>query len=616
MTRATNLRIEMTRLPRARRKDRALALLLAAAVVGPRAAWAEEPAAPSVEQAEERIRKAEALNQQGVALLEAGSTERALEAFVESRRVLPTTKNVTNAAICLDELGRYDESLELLEELLIEELAAGLDEEDRAALGPMMADLRAKVGSVSVSSNAGGEITIDGRPRGKLPLRTPLRVLAGSHKIRIARNGFHTFEKTFEVAAGGALSIDAKLEPILGVGQLVVTDEGASGTDLYVDGAKVGTTPWEGSLAPGEHLVWTENAEVGTAPMLAVVVEGQAALVTLKSRPLGARIALTVEPREAAIELGGTRVGKGQWSGRLPLGAHPVSITEPGYHAKELELESASGAGTTDLTVRLDIDESHPRWPKAVEGDFWVGAFGGFSGASSFGSTPDQSCPEACEGSPTVLGFLAGLRGAYRFPFGASVELAGGYWRLGSSFTRTLVDRQETTVDGQPRNLDVTYQLEDDTLVHGPFVGAGVSYRGFVDDVERFHLLGRATIGVLIARATNPIEGTASTSNGETVPIILEERSQVQTSVAPFIMPEIGAGAALGPIELVLSLGIGIFPANGPTFERGRFGADTTGGSDDPLSVKNSRESGLITTERAYSSFLLWVPQVAVQHTF
>ena len=68
-------------------------------------------------------------------LLQANDVERALAYFLRSRAEQASAKNTGNAAICLSRLGRYDEALEMYEELLLR-FSGDLDAEDRATLGP------------------------------------------------------------------------------------------------------------------------------------------------------------------------------------------------------------------------------------------------------------------------------------------------------------------------------------------------------------------------------------------------------------------------------------------------------------------------------------------------
>jgi hypothetical protein len=159
----------------------------------------------------------------------------------------------------------------------------------------------------------------------------------------------------------------------------------------------------------------------------------------------------------------------------------------------------------------------------------------------------------------------------------------------------------------------VTYDLQDDVRVHGPYVSAGLSWRRTM--ARRFHLGARATMGLLMASSTDPVSGSASTG-GPSSPVFAERGQESVTSVAPFLVPELFGGMAVGRFELGLSLAVAFFPANGPTLDRGRFGAQTSEGVADPSSVLVSSESDVLESERAYSRFVLFVPGLSFGGTF
>lgn len=203
---------------------RTLALLGALTLVRAREASAQAPAVqsarpaapattPSPTDVDDRLEAAKQHFRRGVTLLNAGDTERALEAFLESRSLVPSRKNSTNAAICLERLGRFDEALELYEEILTR-FANDLDEDDRRSLAPGMAALRNKIGYLELSSNVDGLVVIDGRARGRLPLSTALRVLPGEREVRVLKDGYRAFTQIITVEAAKTQALAAELEPL------------------------------------------------------------------------------------------------------------------------------------------------------------------------------------------------------------------------------------------------------------------------------------------------------------------------------------------------------------------------------------------------------------------
>ncbi|MBI4700565.1 MAG: hypothetical protein HY744_05280, partial [Deltaproteobacteria bacterium] len=135
---------------RRRRRARALALAAGAALWllaatapaqptppagGPPGPTAAEPAGQPEPPPDPKLAEAKRLFFSGNELRLAGDYQRALDYYLESRALMPSVANTKNAAICLDELGRYDEALELYEDL-ITRFREEISEEDRAAVAP------------------------------------------------------------------------------------------------------------------------------------------------------------------------------------------------------------------------------------------------------------------------------------------------------------------------------------------------------------------------------------------------------------------------------------------------------------------------------------------------
>jgi hypothetical protein len=264
------------------------AVLVGALLLTPARAAAQEPDP-------DKLAAAKNLFRSGVALLNTGDYERALDYFLRSRAQVPSLQNTTDIAICLDALGRYDEALDMYEELLVRfshELAA----DDKAKLGLVMAALRARVGSISVSANVEGRLVIDGRARGDLPQSAPLRVLGGRHVVRIFRDGYTAFEIRVDVPVGSTVRVEGRLAPLAEAGLLRVEDPASDGFDVFIDGTRVGRVPWEGGLPPGRHVVRTQRGDRGSAPHAAEVQQGQMVLLRMSASDLGPPILTPSSP--------------------------------------------------------------------------------------------------------------------------------------------------------------------------------------------------------------------------------------------------------------------------------------------------------------------------------
>lgn len=553
-------------------------------------ALAQDELAPAPYQ-DPKLEEAKRLFREGNALRKAGDCQRAAELYLQSRSILPSVPNTINAAYCLSEIGRHDEALELYEDLL-SNFADQLTDADRQQMTPAMAVLRKKIGSLEVSSNARGTLVVDGRTRGQLPLRFPIRVLPGKHVVRVIADGFETFEQTVVVSTGESAKLDARLERLAGAGRLRVEGGALAGADLYVDGARVGQVPWEGTLSPGEHLYWLRKGELGSAPRTAVVVQGQTVLVSVELKKLGPAFRIALEPPTARLWIDGVPVGKGAWAGALPVGRYRIEAREEGYQTKIVQIDEKV---PPRLDLSLAIDAEHPRWGAGKKATIRVELFGGGALGTSLGSEAERGCSEGdCGADGMAFGFLAGVRAGYELPLGLGFELGGGYMRLGTEIEREVSDSSV--------GVDATYALSDEITLAGPFALAGASYR--IPLGERLALTPAVDVGLVFASTRDRISGTVS-DGGASVDVGVERSGAAVRSAAMFVLPELRADVLFGAYYAGLGVGAVFFVLDGPENDTGEMvvlGPDPCA----PGTVECAGNSAAIRGERAHGPAVLF----------
>lgn len=192
---------------RGREKRRARDALIAAI------ALASLAVSPGAVAGDEREASAREHFTRGVELLRESAWESALSEFLRSRELYPRPRTTINAAVCLRRLERYDEALEMVESLLVD--FPDLPAETAESAAQETIELARLVGSIEITSaEAGATVVIDGRARGTLPLRTPLRVSPGRRVVRVSLDGFAPFETSVDVASGARIRVDARLSPL------------------------------------------------------------------------------------------------------------------------------------------------------------------------------------------------------------------------------------------------------------------------------------------------------------------------------------------------------------------------------------------------------------------
>lgn len=206
----------------------------------------------------------------------------ALDEYNESLRRMRTNGAMASAAACLRQLERYDEALELYEELRhnpVQALSPRL--ETRVTIA--MAELGGLVRTVEVTGDppAGATLFVDGLSRGKLPLEKPLRLGVGTHVFSVKLEGFDEIKRTVVVKSGrpnvaelGAATKKGRLEVREQHGWALAVE--VDGKPVEVDG-KPARTPWSGLLDAGPHEVRLEG-RVSSEALTACAAPGTTAM--------------------------------------------------------------------------------------------------------------------------------------------------------------------------------------------------------------------------------------------------------------------------------------------------------------------------------------------------
>lgn len=518
---------------------------------------------------------------------------------------MPSIANTLNAAICMNELGRDDEALELYEELLTR-FREQLSESDRAAIVPETARLRSVLGSVDVVSKDNGQLVLDGRPRGQLPLLTPIRARPGKHELVVVRDGYESFATTVEVKAQEATRVSVSLVPLRISGRLRV--EGDPGVELFVDGARLGVLPWEGALAPGPHAVWITSGDKGTAPAKLTIVDGQVTLLRPQALPLGPEIVIAARPETTQLRLGEVTLGGGRFRGRLPIGRHRLVATETGYFTLEQYVDIRPD-GPTELPVVLRVDASHPRWgsKRPPIGSLWLEALGGVAVGPGLDSDAEASCEGGfrCDGRPPAWGPLVGARLGYEHPSRFSVALMGGYMRLTQGLSRSFDTRYGAGVDA-------TYELDDQLTFPAPIVALGAGYR--LPLTGPLDLGARIFVGAAFPRSSDTIQGTIQ-AKGRSVPLHAAEAAGPTTVADLVIAPELSLGLRIGDLRAGLGLGLYTFLLDGPPTGNGDLFPSEPGRCSNE-SAECAPGSDAVSGESAHGQVVTFAPTLSLGYAF
>jgi PEGA domain-containing protein len=405
--------------------------------------------------------------QRGIKLLRDEAWAPALAEFLASRELYPTRVATNNAAIALRKLQRYDESLDMYETLL-RDFELPPPEKDSALA--QVAELRALVGTVDIRGDVppGARIAVSSVDRGEYPPVKPIRVGAGSHVVRIFKEGYQPFETRVEVAGGQTANVEAKLAKLTASGKLRVTERSGRTLDVLVDNVVVGKTPWIGTLGVGTHVVRLVGAgKLGSQPAAAEVKPEDTTNLAVVAEELGSQLRVDPTPPGASVWLDGVNVGNGVWLGRVRTGAHKLEIKADGFLTAEKAITLREGERET-MAVELDRDEDAPQWRKPPKWTIDAGA--AFVVAPTFGGDVATSCEGDCQ-SNIGIGGLALVHGSYELGSGLGFGIELGY----------LVAQQQVqdrTAALQPHGLATPNAgtATDDLRLQGFLAGARAGY--------------------------------------------------------------------------------------------------------------------------------------------
>lgn len=577
---------ETARPRRPRRHPMALCLALWLPLALPTSARAEGPTEDiAAAQAEAKL-----AFERGYVHMQRKAFDAALAEFERSRALYPTKGNTRNAAVCLDQLGRHDEALDRLDALLRD--FPSLEQAERDAIGREVARLRGLVGFLEIRADVpGARVVIDGRERATTPLSAPLRLSTGTHALRVVREGHAVFEDRVTVAAGQIVTVDAKLPALVRQGRLrVLTAAGAAPAKVSVDGLIVGTTPWDGALAPGRHVVSLDGGgDLGTPPVSVDVREDQPATLSLAVERLRAHLRIDPVPRTAAVAIDGVTMGYGPWEGRLRAGEHVVEVSAEGFLTLRRALSIAED-GREQVRLPLTRDPLSPFWGARARSRLMLDlSLGGALAARGAGG--DLA---TCSGCDAGLGHggRAFVGGLYALPSGGRFGV-----EVGAMALRMTAKNADARIAIGPSRAPGSAQTEDALAFDGMLVGAVAGLAPPSWSVVELRLGAGVLFGSVRDERVTRVEGVTTTA--------------AQSSSASYarLSPEVRAALYAGE-RLAIRAGLAataLVALSAPRWDPAKR----------PIVVPSVASQAEFSAERTSGAFVVLIePSVSASYTF
>lgn len=206
--------------------------------------------------------------------------------------------------------------------------------------------LKPAFGYLNITSQpeAGARVWIDEEEVGVTPFKSG-RLKEGKHLLKVSKNFFHPVEKEVNLSAGATESIPFVMQAAYGFIQ--VNSQPETGADVYIDGVKVGKTPFKSErLKSGEYRVQVVCSMYQPVEQLVTVADNQTATVEAGLSANFASVTVTTD-LDAELWVNNELKGKGKWSGRLSGGVCVMEARRPSHRTVRKSLELQAGETKT-----------------------------------------------------------------------------------------------------------------------------------------------------------------------------------------------------------------------------------------------------------------------------
>jgi tetratricopeptide (TPR) repeat protein len=233
------------------------------ALAGTENAWAQPEAAPAPATAPSAPASPEVLKEageryaRGLTLYGDGEFLLALVEFERAYQLSNNFKVLYNIGQVRIQLGRYAKAKEALEDYL-KAGGTNLSAERTQAVNKDLATLAERTASLNVvTSEAGADISLDGKIIGTSPLSAPVIVDAGEHTLVLHKTGFYDQSQSITLAGHDQADLTVELKPI----PLATQAKSGDGRTTQVAPSK-----------PSHTAMWVSWAATGTLAATAGIV--------------------------------------------------------------------------------------------------------------------------------------------------------------------------------------------------------------------------------------------------------------------------------------------------------------------------------------------------------
>lgn len=484
---------------------------------------------PTMAYADEQAEKeAKGHFQTGLTLYKEGAYDAALVEFNEAYRLGGRASALRNVAQCQRDLKDFAAAHASFEKLLAVH-SKDLSSDERQAVSRALSELALVTGFIDLKiAEVGANVEVDDKPAATTPLAQPIRANVGVHRVRVSKPGFLPFQGTATVVAERTATVEVALQAEVRTGHVLIRAKDDAKVPVMIDGALVGTAPWEGDLPPGQHTLQLKDDRSSSTTQTLMVETGSRHEVTLDAIAEASRVEISASPPGASIEIDGKLMGAGRWAGELAPGKHVLRVSAPRSLPVTADIEVTRGLLLTQNIMLPDAPE--PSAGAAPAQQTWDGIYFGLGlHADILGKAVEHpECPAnagaTCKRMQPMGGALLGRLG-YSFGF-VGVEVAAAARFQMYEDTREFQDLPEQRYEGSPYLPYAFYRRE---------VFQGYDFGTYVGVGPRLNSKGNARFTLGAAMGANIRAFTLSRS----VPSAAKTRFTA-SYVAPSLMFDVG----------------------------------------------------------------------------
>jgi hypothetical protein len=205
----------------------------------------------------------------------------------------------------------------------------------------------------------------------------PLVLEPGLHALKVEKPNFEAYTKDINAVASQEAALVVELQPWVNTGQVRVSDKGGQQLNVFVDGIQVGTTPWQGELPAGHHVIEGKNERAKAEPRTIDLPRRAVVDIVLDSVVHYERLIINSPVRGASATLDGQLIQL-PYDQMVLVGEHQLRVTAPGHDTleKTLNVEANKPVSEQVTLTGARLDEMDLERQKEPE-PFRVGALVG-----------------------------------------------------------------------------------------------------------------------------------------------------------------------------------------------------------------------------------------------